>query len=318
MNRRGISMTRGFVTIATGSEKYYKMARNLLRSYRLCCKQQVKFAVITDKPSKWTKEFDDVIILEHPTLSWMDKLSLLSNCPYDENIFIDADCLIYQDVNFFWDLFSSGTSFSCFGKSWDIETIDTNSWFTKQAQEYYPIKRLIHLHGIAYYIRKDKTTAAMQNLCSDIYRNYDKIQFKMFNGKPADEPIYALAMGIMDMVPVNRAPNYYCFVPYANRISTDFFKKQVVFHYPEEGDIQECCIVHWGNINTRKAQYQFERLKINYLYERKNIFKRLYSILFLKTKIAYCMLKITDGFKYVGKKIVYYWSRILWRLKIVK
>lgn len=41
---------RGFVTIATGDEKYYKLAFNLLRSYKLhCTGEKLPFAVICDR-----------------------------------------------------------------------------------------------------------------------------------------------------------------------------------------------------------------------------------------------------------------------------
>ena len=96
---RGAPMVRGFVTIATGHERYYRMARNLLRSYRQNCSERVRFALIADRRNEYTEEFDDVVILENPANNWMDKLELLCNCPYDENIFIDADCLVYRDIH---------------------------------------------------------------------------------------------------------------------------------------------------------------------------------------------------------------------------
>ena len=94
-------MTKGFVTIATGDDRYYRIAVNLLRSYRKNCEKPMPFAVIADRVNEFTDEFDDVIILDNPTLSWMDKMRLLDSCPYDENLVLDADCLVYQDINFF-------------------------------------------------------------------------------------------------------------------------------------------------------------------------------------------------------------------------
>ena len=48
-------MTRGFVTIATGSENYYRIARNLLRSYRLFTASPMPFALICDKENEYTE-----------------------------------------------------------------------------------------------------------------------------------------------------------------------------------------------------------------------------------------------------------------------
>ena len=93
-------MQRGFVTIATGDERYYILARNLLRSYRQNTATPMRFAVIADRHNQYTEEFDNAVILDNPTNSWMDKLTLLTSCPYDENLFLDADCLVYRDINF--------------------------------------------------------------------------------------------------------------------------------------------------------------------------------------------------------------------------
>lgn len=41
--------SRGFVTIATGDEKYYKLAVRLVRSYRDHCSDNVPFAIICDQ-----------------------------------------------------------------------------------------------------------------------------------------------------------------------------------------------------------------------------------------------------------------------------
>ena len=37
-------MTRGFITIATGRDQYYEMAKNLVLSYRLFCGNPCPFA----------------------------------------------------------------------------------------------------------------------------------------------------------------------------------------------------------------------------------------------------------------------------------
>lgn len=90
-------MTRGFITIATGKELYYTLASNLLKSYRLFTDEPCPFAILCDRENEVTAEFDDVVILDHPLNSFWDKFELLKLAPYDETIFIDADCLAYAD-----------------------------------------------------------------------------------------------------------------------------------------------------------------------------------------------------------------------------
>ena len=114
-------MTQGIVTIATGSERYYKMALGLLYSIRVT-NSEMKVAIITDSNNKDINEFDDVVILETPYNSYLDKLNLLINCPYDENIFIDADSLVYSDSSYLWKEFRNTTDFSCLGERLPLDS----------------------------------------------------------------------------------------------------------------------------------------------------------------------------------------------------
>lgn len=92
-------MSHGFLTIATGDEKYYKMAANLLQSYRYFSKPPLPFAILADRENEYTAKFDDVMLLENAHCNYLDKLSMLESLPYDVNIFIDADCIAYGDLN---------------------------------------------------------------------------------------------------------------------------------------------------------------------------------------------------------------------------
>ena len=90
---------KGFVTIATGQERYYKLARNLLHSYRLFAKDPFPFAIISDRENEYTSEFDKVIVISDASNSYNDKLKLFRELPFEETIFIDADSLAYGDLH---------------------------------------------------------------------------------------------------------------------------------------------------------------------------------------------------------------------------
>ena len=47
-------MEKGFVTLAVGDERYYKLAFNLLLSYRYHNKSSIPFAIIADRKNKYT------------------------------------------------------------------------------------------------------------------------------------------------------------------------------------------------------------------------------------------------------------------------
>ena len=226
-------MSKGFVTLATGSEHYYRLARNLLRSYRDHCKEKIDFCIISDRKNKYTKEFDDVVILPNASCSWMDKLEMLKYFPYDENVFIDADCLIYTDINYLWDLFKDADDFSCFGEALSVNSKD--GWFTKEGVEPYGIKFVTHLHGMLYFVRQSEKITQLYNLCKEITAEYDKLKFSMFNDQIADEPVFALAMAVLDLKPIHRKPNYYCFLPFASYLKCDYEDGYFEFENPKDG-----------------------------------------------------------------------------------
>lgn len=287
------SISRGFITVATGNERYYRMALNLLRSYRMNCESPMRFAIIADQNNQYTAEFDDVIILDHATKSWMDKLALLTSCPYDENIFIDADCLVYHDINFFLDLFSSADDFSCFGKVLPMDS--TEGWYTRQAEQIYPIKSIIHLHGTAYFIRKSPVIEEMNTICMDIISKYHLIKFRDFNDRLADEPIFALAMGILGLRPIPRKQEYYCFVPYAIKMKSDYLSRTIRYVNPGEDECIWCHLLHWGNVNTEKAAYRVEVDKLNYLTSNRNrIVANIYKWFFYDLNTLYCVYHVKD------------------------
>ena len=114
---RLLSMTKGFITIATGKDMYFQFAKNLLLSYKLYSKHPLPFAIMCDRENEYTALFDDVVVFEKTEHPYFDKFELLKLAPYDETIFIDSDCLAYADLNQFWDFFAGADAFSASGSS---------------------------------------------------------------------------------------------------------------------------------------------------------------------------------------------------------
>ena len=123
---------RGFATIATGSEHYYQLAANLLHSYRRNGGGAWPFAIIAEEENEYTKAFDQLVLMPNPTHSYMDKLRLFECLPYDEIIFIDADCLVYGCIDDWWSRFENGPAFSCFGSE---KTQQISRIFTRRSRQ---------------------------------------------------------------------------------------------------------------------------------------------------------------------------------------
>lgn len=150
-------MTRGFVTIATGHERYFNLAKNLLYSYRQFASVKYPFAIICDKENEYTPEFDDVILMKSAHCNYLDKLSLYDYLPYDETIFIDADSLAYGDLDEWWDIFKDASDFSLFGYMWK----DLNSgrgWFVPDGLREFKdrVTYIPDFNGGIYFMRRGR------------------------------------------------------------------------------------------------------------------------------------------------------------------
>lgn len=257
-------MTRGFVTIATGSRHYYAIAANLLASYRLFAKDPLPFALICDRNNEYTDLFDDVVLLENPKRSYLDKLALPEYAPYDETIFIDADCLAYRDLNDFWDLFRDSGDFTAFGVSYP--TTYEYAWFKQgdvgeygQALDFIP-----DFIGGVYYIRKTEKLREFDETCSSILARYSDFVFRQFS-KPADEPIFALAMAIHGFQPVDRELAPICFYPHATSFSADMPRGEVRYvsrYEPEHDPSNLAYLIHWVSGITYRPVYLHEVVQL--------------------------------------------------------
>ena len=115
-------MKRGFITLATGDIYYYRLASNLLKSYKYRA-GKFPFAILCDRKNEYTELFDEVVILDKPHNNYLDKFRILVDAPFDESFFIEPDCLIYEEIDCFWNYFKDATDCSSFG--WNDSEIGT-------------------------------------------------------------------------------------------------------------------------------------------------------------------------------------------------
>jgi len=261
-------MSKGFITIATGSEQYYRIAANLVKSYRLFCNDPMPFAIACDKEeNKYTDLFDVVIKIENPTNTYLDKLLLPDIVPFDENIFIDADCIAYRDLNDFWNLFETASDFSVFGSNYPLEY--EYGWFRQHEVGVLSdkVSYIPDFIGGVYFLRKTEQLKAFSETCKYNYDTYHDYRFRQFTD-PADEPIYALAMAVHNERTIGiNSPNV-CFYPHAILFETDIRNGIVKYtdkYRINEGLITGAYMVHWGSGNTRRDRYKLEEYQLEQL-----------------------------------------------------
>ena len=245
---------RGFVTIATGSEHYYELARNLLRSYRRNGGGSVPFALIAEEENRYTAEFDKVVLMPSPAHSYLDKLQLFECLPWEETIFLDADCLVYGRIDDWWAYFEDAADFSCFGYAYEDLSTD-RGWFRWEGMGKFreQISFVPSFSGGIYYVRRTPAAGRVFELAKYAAAHYAEFPFAIFHS-PADEPVLAFGMAVCGCRPVDLSEVGI----YVRRrdLPMDILEPRASWTY--NGRSFPVKLVHWGNFGTMKAQYLLE------------------------------------------------------------
>lgn len=248
-----MGLTKGFVTIATGKEEYYMLAVNLLNSYHYFCSEPLSFAVLSDRENEYTKQFDDTVIMGNPHYSYLDKLEMYKYLPYDVNIFIDADCLAYGDLNKLFDFFKDADDFSCFGRVLPLD--DKTGWFEyKNLGELKDrVSYVVGLHGGIYYMKKGLKCESVFKSSLEFAQNYNSFKFKGKFDTPGDEPLAALSMAVHGCRPiVSSAWPIRCYWEYVSDLRLDMMNQAAKIK--STGD--DILVLHWGTRFTREPVYK--------------------------------------------------------------
>lgn len=248
-----MALTKGFITIATGKEQYYEIARNLLRSYRFATKEPLPFAILCDTENNYTKEFDDVRIFNEPKCNYLDKLEMYDYLPYDINIFIDADCLCFSDINRLFEEFSNADDFCCYGRVLPLD--DKTGWFeynNLNDEMKSEIDYIVGLHGGIYYMRKTEKCRSVFETAKRFTKNYSDYKFKGKFETPGDEPVVALSMAVNKCKPIpHNFSSLICWWEHEN-----LFKLNIINHYAYCTPLNtKTDIVHWGTRFTTSIPY---------------------------------------------------------------
>ena len=247
-------MTKGFITIATGKEQYYKIARNLLRSYRYTTESPLPFAILCEEENEYTKEFDVVRVYPKATRSYLDKVEMFELLPFDINIFIDADCLCFSDINHLFDIYEDADDFCCYGRVLPLD--DKTGWFeydNLNADLQKQINYVVGLHGGIYYMRKTEKCKKVLEDAKAFSKTYADYKFKGKFETPGDEPVVALSMAVNDCKPISfKYHSIVCYWEHENNLELDI--KNAVAVSKDKGESYD--IVHWGTRFTTSIPYK--------------------------------------------------------------
>ena len=247
------------MTLAVGGEKYYVLARNLLYSYRYHNPDSQPFAIICDRENVFTSEFEDVVIIDNPSFSFLDKLRLVDLAPYDETIFIDADCLALRNLDELWDIVKDSPDFGIFGTIWAEDSEIGKIEFARGGSLRDRMHFACTCQGGMYYIRKSSALIPFQELSFYILDHFDEFH-KEGDPNPSDDNIYPLACSVFDFRPVKDWYEIFCFAPESDIVVLDLLGGEIRYKWRFCDKVLEdsCFFVHFGMKHTDKWLYRRE------------------------------------------------------------
>lgn len=255
-------MTRGFITIATGKELYYQLAKNLLLSYRLFSREPLPFAILCDRETEETRLFDQTILFSPSGRPYYDKFELLKLAPFDETIFIDSDCLAYADLNEFWDFFQNAPDFSAAGTDYPLDS-DRGLFRTGDLG---PFRDRVHwkpaIHGGLYFIRKGPVCDAIYDDCQWIIRHHGEFTWPDYCAPGADEPILSLAMAANGCHVTAANPRNYGIPWEVTELHCDLFTGYLRYATAWHPLVDQGRMIHWSVRYCKKPLYRFEVEKL--------------------------------------------------------
>ena len=251
--------TRGFITVATGNY-YCMLAQNLAMSYRLFSKTEYPLYVLTDQKGekRLKKYFDGVIVMKEPTYTFLDKIAVYQNSPFEETIFLDADMDIVRDISFLFDEFTrNGAEVSCIGSLREITDDDRPIHFGDAAIKRFHLTHYLAFNGGVYYYKKSqKADAFFQYIHDELIPNYRLYELKEFrSGQMADEPLIGLAMVVLDIKPMSSKHDIMKLVQDINTVTWDMKAGscRLIWYGREVSP----AMLHYGTHNTLTKKYVY-------------------------------------------------------------
>ena len=271
LNSQKYDFNKGFITIAIG-EYYRYLALNLIKTYRLNGGKPYPFAVVSDLDTPELQKHFDEVILEENILAdgYLYKLKLPEYTPFGETMFVDADCLVINDISWYWDFFND-VDFGVFGRNTPANSDEPLNFFDVQkAVEEFSITNLPRFNGGIYNFKQNKEARNVFETANDLIARYEDLGMPRFTNikagvsKMGDEPLFALSMAIHNVEAVEDEKKKGMWnINGCKNMSINIHNK--ICNYQKYGEWVYPSLVHFGTDNTKRYHYQKEALRLAYI-----------------------------------------------------
>ncbi|MEM9495934.1 MAG: hypothetical protein AAGA09_08010 [Pseudomonadota bacterium] len=208
-------MTRGYITLATGRREFIEMAVNLVLSLRkfdpdkeFCLLHDQSIEFLTPQTRALFHHLGDVRECpSKPSIANLNKLLGFEGSPFEETMFIDADCIIVKsDMDRHWEKMSAQdfniAGEKAIGGSWyDLDIAN----LCKELGAPY----IARMNSGVYYFNRSEKAEAVFKTSIDLFRERKEllaVQRKNYNYDYADEPFFGASMGVNRIDPASYTP----------------------------------------------------------------------------------------------------------------
>lgn len=203
---------QGYITLALGLDQYVEMAANLAWSIRHFDKTRPICLVHDERvvlPSDVKQAFTHFAVLEAQDgyVGCMNKIRLDEVSPFDETLYIDADCLLVKDdIDRHWNMmgeqYFSMTGEKRYSGRWNNLDIDS-------ARQKFSLPYVVQMNSGVFYFRRSPETERFFARLRSLYRDHRDEISNIHQGRAdqyADEPFFGIAMGEFGLEPLRTEP----------------------------------------------------------------------------------------------------------------
>lgn len=256
---------KGILIIAQGKQRYLDMAVNIAISLRLS-NPETSLALVTDVPSALHRKLYDHIIPIDESLGvgFVQKVNMYKYSPFRETLFIDVDCVVLKNIDFIWNGMKGKPvgvlGFKVFSGNFIGTTIES-------LKSEFKFEFLPSFNGGVYYFERNEQAKLIFDKAIEIFKNkYHELGLGCFDGRPGDEPVMSIAIGVAGIDPLEDTEGKGMYTPVGQhgQFKMDVLKGYCQFMKREKKVTP--AIMHFGGGYPEAFHYRREKAKLKLVY----------------------------------------------------
>ena len=201
---------QGYITVAFGADKYFEMAVNLAKSIKRFDLKRPVCLIYDEEKSRSVSDlsiFDDRVIMPKDSqyLGCMNKIRVNNYTPYDQTMYVDADCLMVRPgIDKYWKVLEP-FYFNITGEKKNSGL--WNNMDISKVIQIFNIDYIVQMNSGVFYFNRSKESNNFFLLLVRLFKenaNFLSYFHKNVKNQYADEPFFATAMGILNITPIGQ------------------------------------------------------------------------------------------------------------------